>query len=289
MVKVTETARRRPGKCALSGETQGPFLDTGQTVPRYGRVYISLKWLEQPLRELGYLKKTDVEELTEENKSLQSEVERLQEVEDAHRELVDSVTPYLPTPEPEVREVKVKVERKPTDEEIAKWIEKNGGDHPVVRNARRVEKGSYEEWSGLYGESGPQPSPRTPEPDSDEDSEEGETSTDASDEGPAKVVTVFDQDVDLDKVLAQNVGDVVSFTEGKGEEFEAALVRREYFIAERDERSVRKGVLEPLGYWDDEDDEPLIPLDEADEEETEVEDEDSDEDSDETTETEEQE
>ena len=61
MAEIVETASLRPGKCVISGETQGPFLDTGETVPRYGRIYISPKWLKQHLTTLGYLDKKDAD------------------------------------------------------------------------------------------------------------------------------------------------------------------------------------------------------------------------------------
>lgn len=263
MAEVVETARLRPGHCVLSGETQGPFIDTGKNVPRYGRVYISLKWLEQPLREIDYLTPDKAEDLVERNEELESEVSRLREIESDHQTLIENIQQYVPAPEPEVKEVTVTKYRKPSDEEIEDWIEKFGGNHPAVRHARPPEKGSYEEWSRLYGDKGPQPQVQTAETLEDEVEETEEP--EEVDNGPDRVVKVHDQNVDLDEVLAENVGDVIAFAEGKGEEFEEALVRREHFLAEKNDRDPRKGVLAPLGYWDDEDDEPLYP---ADEEET---------------------
>lgn len=261
-VKVVETAARRPGRCAISKETQGPFIDTGNDIPRFGRVYLSLKWLEPLLRNNGvknFIPESDVDELREENKELTEENRELQEAKDSFDQLVSAVSEYLPTPEPEVREVPVVQYKSPTDEEIEDWIERKGGNHPSVIKARPAEPGSTEEWFALYGRSGPQKLPQSVEIETEPDSDKGLVTSDATGEGPAQIVTLHDQDINLDEVLSLKVGDVLSYTEGKEDEFKAALVRREFFLANRNSRNVRKGILEPLGYWDDEEDEPLLP------------------------------
>lgn len=271
--KVVPTAARRPGRCAISKETQGPFLDTGKDIPRFGRVYLSFRWLEPMLRNnehLNFIPETEVEELREQVREAKEREAAAEERAEDFDALIEAVTPYLPESETEVQEVEVVRHRKPTDEEIQHWIQQNGGDHPAVRRARRPEPGSTEEWYALYGGKAPtQPAPTVSPPPSTEVSEEEPT----EEAGPSKTFEVHGQDVDLDEVLSLNVKDIGNFAADKSEEFQAALVRREFHLAQQNEGRVRKGVLDPLGYWDDEEDEPLIPLDETDETEN---DEDSD-------------
>lgn len=244
-VQVVETARLRPGRCAVSAETRGPFIDTGKSVPRYGRIYLSVAWVKTRLRDAGYLdEKTEADP---EINDLQDRVSELEETEAKYNNLLDIVSEFVPTPEPEVQEVEVQVARKPTDDEIADWIRNYGADNKVVQSAKRVEKGSTEEWFSLYGDK----VAVTPQ----EVAEEVHQEPIHPDE-PMQLFSVHDQEVDLDVVLDQNVENVLTFSEDKGEGFPAALARREVFVAEREGRKPRKGVLAPLGFWNEETGEP---------------------------------
>ena len=259
--QVVKAARFAPGKCAISGDTTGPFLDTGKSVRGYGRIYLSFRFLDEQLRNAGYIKQEEVSELREHNDSLQEQNEKLQEKAEDFDALVASVSEHLPTPEPKVQEVTVTKERTPTDDEIARWIEKSGGNHPVVRRAKAPEQGSTEEWERLYGHRRDRPGKTRKEHKQEilDDMSGTENTATTPEEDPSATFELHEQNIDLDEVLGQNVSDIQAYAEGKGEDFAAALVTREYHLAEKNNRKVRKGVLAPLGYWDEEDDEPLIP------------------------------
>ena len=264
--QVVKNAKFRPGKCALSNDTQGPFLDTGREIPRYGRVYLSFKWLDEHLRTAGYLSQQQVAELQELVDEVSDKNRKLEEKAQYLDELVNAVLPYIPETDPEVVEKEVVRHRAPTDDEIAEWIEKSGGNHPVVRRAKAPEPGSAEEWDALYGhrrDVKPEKKVQYRQQDETEVTDEpGGDPDETHDEGPSRYYELHDQQIDLDEVLKQNVSDIAQFAEDKDEDFKDALVRREYFLARQGARHVRKGVLAPLGYWDEEDDEALIPDDE---------------------------
>lgn len=247
--KVVETAKFRPGKCAITGDTTGPFIDTKVKIPRYGTLYLSLTGLQTILRDHGYLSPEETEALREDNDRLQEEVRRLTEVEDSHTELVDAVRPYIET---EVEEVTVtnEVLRAPNDEEIEEWIRTKGADHPAIQKAKRVEKGSPEEWSALYGDTPPghpdfRKAPHAGVEQTVTTVAEGTTLDLTTD---TNVITVHDQEVDLNTVLDQNVGDVVAWAEGHDDSVKEALVQAELDLAEQKGREPRKGVIEGLGF-----------------------------------------
>lgn len=251
---IVPTARWAPGKCIITGDTQGPFLDTKRRIPRYGAVYISVKAIHQLAEEFGFATGEQVEEMRE-LIGLQTEtIKELSKVKDSFNDLVEAVSEYLPTPEPEIVEKQVTTVREPTDEEIEVWIQTRGGNNPVVQSARTLEKGSSEEWQALYGNK-----PKAVVAPKVEEEEEVPT----LDEGPPSTYSIFDQEVDLDAVLKQSIKDVLSYAEGKDDEFIAALVRREFFLTKDDPR---KGLLTELGYWDEETDGPLEPADEEEDE-----------------------
>ena len=245
--EIVPTAKLRPGKCVLSGETQGPLIDTKRDLPRYGRVYVSLRWFDNILRDAGYIKGEEVEQLRAQLKDYHEEVESLRSVEADFNSLLETITDYLPQPEAEIVEREVSVPRAPTDEEIETWIAERGGAHEAVQKAKIPDKGSTEEWFRIYG------NPRDPKPAREEVTSESKTEEVKPDDGPDKIVELYEQQVDLDKVLAENIDTIQEFLEGKPEYFIEAIVRREWHLAEHLGRKVRKGVLEPLGYWDSED------------------------------------
>jgi len=189
-------------------------------------------------------------ELKEEVSKLERSVEALTNVKQDHEELIERISKYVPTKE-RVIEKKVVEHRKPTDEEIEDWIRRFGEDHPAVVRSKKVEKGSPEEWAMLYGDKkskvaeAPKPAP---EP----------TPTAVSEPVPQHY-EFLGQSIDLDEVLSLNAKDVLEYAEGKGEDFEAHLILREFYNAEVEGRSPRKTILNKLGYWDDESNEPLIP------------------------------
>lgn len=256
--RIVNTATRRPGKCALSGDNSGPFIDTGKDIRRYGRVYLSIKFFDEPLRQLGYIGPDETKKLETELDTQENYIRNLVEKERTLEQLVEAVSPYIPNPEPEIVKVKERVTRDPTNDEIAQWIKENGADNPVVQEASRVEKGSTEEWNRLYRDNHAKYDTDSTNVEVKEEPEIVEVDN----EGPPKVYTLMDQEINIDDILVENIGTINIFLEEKDEEFIAAVIRREYYLAEKNSREVRKGILKANGYWDNEDDSPLYPEDE---------------------------
>ena len=252
---ITPTAKFRPGKCAISGDTQGPFFDTGILIPRFGRLYLSIPHLKLRLNEHGLLDTEEVASLKAVLESRDITIKELEETEADYKELLRLISKYLPDQEPEVIEKRVDVARKPTDVEVEDWIRRHGAKHPAVLKAKTVEKGRSEEWDMLYR---PKPGVSNPEPvEEPEAPKEPEPVSTASDN---KMCEHLGQEIDLDEVLKLNISEIVEdYAVGKGEEFEAALVAREWYRAEVEGRKVRKGLLSAFGYWDEETNEGLVP------------------------------
>ncbi len=84
---VVNKARFRPGKCMVTGDIDGPFLDCGiwSTPNQEGeRVYLQTAWVEQVAKwQLGMVPASEVEGLKEENAELRSEVKALEMAFDA--------------------------------------------------------------------------------------------------------------------------------------------------------------------------------------------------------------
>lgn len=251
--KVVETARLRPGKCAITGDTTGPFLDTGKNVPRFGRVYLSVRGLTDSLRDFGFLAPDESESIREDNERLQDEVRRLTAIEDDYRTLIDAVAPHIEV-EPQVIVEKDTKVRAPNDEEIEAWIKERGGAHPAVVAARPLEKGSPEEWRALYGDTPPgHPQFSKPPTAGRESTQPQELANRDAQEvievgSHTNVVTIHDQEVDLNKVLDQKIDDVLDWAEGHDDDVHESLYHAEYTLAKEKNRDPRKGVIEGLGY-----------------------------------------
>ena len=256
-MEIVSTPKLRPGKCVLTNDTQGPFLDTGKTIPRYGRIYISVKGLKTALRPLGFLAEDEGNELKEENQALADRIDYLEELKAEYDNLIETLVPHLPQPEPHEVVIKKEVTREPTDIEIAQWIRTHGANHPVIREAGKIEKGSTEEWDRLYRDKKGNLNPPSKTQEKPKETPEDKIEPKEEEEGPDKKVTLLDQEINLEELLKNNVSDITSFCVGKPEDFLARVVEYEWFLAEKNDRDPRKGVLLPLGYW--EDDEPLYP------------------------------
>ncbi len=80
---LVEKAKLPPGKCAVTGDIDGPFIDCGIKYENRGywqRLYLHAPWVEQIARQhLGMVKDTDDSEVEE----LKSELEALRMAFDA--------------------------------------------------------------------------------------------------------------------------------------------------------------------------------------------------------------
>lgn len=91
--QIVDEAKRRPGKCAASRDTEGPFIDTGCWIPeREPYLYLSVRWVEWAAKNLlGMVPAAQVEKEFEELKQLAKEQgERL----DALTRFEDAVAEY---------------------------------------------------------------------------------------------------------------------------------------------------------------------------------------------------
>lgn len=55
MLHIVPEAVEVPGRCAVSQSTAGPFVDTLITIPRHGRLYLSVPWLNTLAPDLGWV------------------------------------------------------------------------------------------------------------------------------------------------------------------------------------------------------------------------------------------
>jgi hypothetical protein len=78
--KLVDEAKRRPGKCLVSRDIEGPFIDTGCWAREHDPyLYLSVRWVEEVAKDLlGMVPAKEVEErfagletqLTEQGKKL---------------------------------------------------------------------------------------------------------------------------------------------------------------------------------------------------------------------------
>jgi len=113
MSLIVETATFPPGRCAVSGRSDGPFIDTGSDTVVPGRVYISTLVLQQLASEhLAMVASAPLEALREENDELRAQVEALE----GFKEAVDTVFKKLDRRPPRRRAKKAEPEVAPEPE-----------------------------------------------------------------------------------------------------------------------------------------------------------------------------
>lgn len=77
MLHIVAEATEVPGRCAISGSETGPFLDTQVTIPRHGRLYLSIPYLNSVSSETGFVPAAEHEKVLEERDELMGAVEGL--------------------------------------------------------------------------------------------------------------------------------------------------------------------------------------------------------------------
>lgn len=79
---VVERATHKPGKCVVTGDIDGPFLDCGLEYENRGywhHLYLHLPWIEEMGRKhCGMVSATDYQALKDELKAKDEELEVLQ-------------------------------------------------------------------------------------------------------------------------------------------------------------------------------------------------------------------
>lgn len=84
---LVQRAVRPPGKCAVTHDIDGPFIDCGIKYENKGywtRLYLHAPWVEQVGRELlKMVPRSDYEALSDEKKAVEDDLEALQIAFDA--------------------------------------------------------------------------------------------------------------------------------------------------------------------------------------------------------------
>lgn len=234
--RIVQNAEQSPGVCLVSGDNEGPFLDTGRFIKRHGRVYLSLRHIEPYLRKAGYLPEKETAGLRGQLREALYDLEELQGEVDDLRALRAAVEPFVRKPEVVEREVQVYRHRDITDDDVEHFLKRNPR---VLEKFKPAEPGSAEEWDELYRPKAP-PAAATPaEPEAPPTSAPGGGPA-ADSDAPPREIEVDGVTIDLDEVLAQNVQTIVDYAEGHPE-LGAALAERELHTKPRGEP--RKTVL----------------------------------------------
>jgi hypothetical protein len=225
--RIVKNAEQSPGKCFVSGDNEGPFLDTGRNVKFYGRVYLALKHIRPYLQQAGYLHEDDVKNLKDEHGQALVEALALREEVEHLRALRDAVAGFVAKPEIVEKQVVVYETRDVTDEDVARFVQQ----HPrVLEKFKPSEPGSVDEWNDLY-----RPEAQRPESTPEATTPAGPEAPPSSASGggpeadePAAEIEVQGTAVNLDEVLAQDVNTIVDYAAGHPELGVALAEREEY-------------------------------------------------------------
>lgn len=96
---LVPTAKLAPGVCFLSGDHNGPFLDTGKSVPGRGRIYLSLKALGPLIRKVGWVPVEEVETELGLVQDFEAQINAYRKGSEAYDALVEAIAPFvLPAP-----------------------------------------------------------------------------------------------------------------------------------------------------------------------------------------------
>lgn len=232
--QIVQSAQAAPGTCILSGDNEGPFIDTGRTIRRHGRVYLSLKHLGPLLRANGWLTTEEAADLHVEARNEARKARELSERVRKLDDLIEAIKPFVPAPEPVTNTVVQREPRDITDSDVQDFLERNP---TFIEQYRPAPKGSTAEWNKLYRNK--PASKAAPAPVEDPESPAGDAS---GGEEPAATFEVHGQEVNLDDVLSHKVAEITDFAEGH-EGLAHALAVREEWRAKQAGREPRKTVL----------------------------------------------
>lgn len=223
-VQIVERAQITPGKCFISGDFNGPFIDTGVDIRGRGRVYLALKHFAPVLRDAGWVHEDEVAD----------DIARAEELTDTATELVEkaaladtfieTIAPLLPAPEPIVKQVPVKDravvrERDRLLEVVAQLEEAVAQRDGKIRLMAEAQANAE--------------APPTSETEGSGDSEAGEAVT----------VEVAGQEVNVDELLARSAKDVIAVAEGWDVTQRWVVAERERELAEAEGRKERVTVV----------------------------------------------
>lgn len=92
MLHIVPEAAEVPGRCALSQSTTGPFVDSQITIPRHGRLYLSVPYLNSIAAELGWVPAAELVQALENLDDAYDTVQRLTLRVERFEEDVQNVT-----------------------------------------------------------------------------------------------------------------------------------------------------------------------------------------------------
>jgi hypothetical protein len=95
-VNIVPEATWGPGRCAASGTTSGPFVDTGLTLGRH-RVYLSVHYLNSIAPEMGWVPAPELAQALTDLEEAYATVERLSLRVEGFEEDVQAVTDAMAT------------------------------------------------------------------------------------------------------------------------------------------------------------------------------------------------
>lgn len=217
---IVDRAHLTPGKCFLSGDFNGPFVDTGHSIRGIGRIYLAVKHLGPLMRAAGWVPSDEVLQGIEDAVALREESEELRERAELADALVAAVSPLLPKPTP--IEVQVPVTDRKVLRQLETALEKQAELREIAANLQ----------ARIDGLIAAQKATTEATPTSDAEGS-------GSEAGEAKVIEIAGQPVNLDDLLGRKAKDVISVAEGWDITDRYALAERERELAAekgRDER-----------------------------------------------------
>lgn len=236
MPQVVPTASLAPGQCFISGDPNGPFIDTEKNVRGVGRIYLAIKHVAPFLRDAGWVPLDEVSEELDRLETLETSIQSYVDDAGRYRELVEAISPLLPEVEAEVREVAVFKDDK---------VRVQNEQLRVALAELKIElydtKNALQDANEQLSQTAVPPAPES------EGSAPVEPGGAASSEGePAATVEVEDQTVDLDQLLDRSVPDVVAVAGSWPQEAKVVLLEREAFRRRREDKDARKTLIDGL-------------------------------------------
>lgn len=250
ITRKIERAQLRPGKCLFSGDSKGPFIDTGVDIDGYGRVYLSIRHLEGMLRPYGFRSGPEVVEMLEKLGTVTQQNTELRKFKDGWEEAVETIRPFMPEVPPEiVVHTQIQYEE-PDDEQIELWLKRNP-DHPLVVQYRPYDAGSSEEWQALYAGHNEKKRAKAAKERAREEWEKqnklrAEIEAVTEDDGPPRFIELMGQQVDLDMVLQADVQSILTMAGDMPAEFHGPLLEREKYLAKKGGTEPRKTLVKGL-------------------------------------------
>ena len=88
-MRIVDVAEAPPGYCAVLGRSDGPYIDTGSSIPEYDpRVYVSLEAVKEMAKMIGMVPEEQYNEALDLNTGLEAACNDLEaELKEANREL----------------------------------------------------------------------------------------------------------------------------------------------------------------------------------------------------------